>query len=67
MLQCDARNIYMLKTIEFLDFGEIFRGPERATIMLRSAITPLFILEQSFHNVIMQLSHILKSKCLVNI
>ena len=31
MMQCDARSIYVLKTIEFRDFGEIFRGAERAT------------------------------------
>ena len=29
-MQRDARSIYVLKTMEFLDFGEIFRGAERA-------------------------------------
>ena len=28
---CDARSIYVLKTMEFLDFGEIFRDAEYAT------------------------------------
>ena len=29
-MYCDARRIYVLKTIEFLDFGEIFLRAERA-------------------------------------
>ena len=31
MMYGDARSFYMLKTMEFLDFGEIFPGAERAT------------------------------------
>ena len=30
-MQSDARIIYVLKSIEFLDFGEICRGAERDT------------------------------------
>ena len=29
-MYCDAKRIYVLKTMEFLDFGEIFLGAERA-------------------------------------
>ena len=29
MMYCDARSIYVLKTMDFLDFREIFRGAER--------------------------------------
>ena len=32
MLLCDPRGIYMSKTMEFLDFGELFRVAERATL-----------------------------------
>ena len=32
MMYCDAKSIYVSKTIEFLDFGEIFRGAERANL-----------------------------------
>ena len=31
MMYCDAKSIYVLKTMEILDFGELFRGAERAT------------------------------------
>ena len=30
MMLCDVGSIYVLKTMEFLDFGGIFRGAERA-------------------------------------
>ena len=30
MLSCDVRGIFISKTMEFLDFEEIFRGAERA-------------------------------------
>ena len=29
-MKFDVISIYVLKTMEFLDFGEIFRGTERA-------------------------------------
>ena len=32
MMYCDARSIYVLKTMRLLEFGEIFRGAERAII-----------------------------------
>ena len=38
MLRCDARGIHMSETMEFLDFGEIFRGAERSIISVRHGI-----------------------------
>ena len=31
MMQCDTRSIYVLKIIEIIGFGVIFRGAERAS------------------------------------
>ena len=30
MMSCEVGSVYVLKTMEVLDFGEIFRGAERA-------------------------------------
>ena len=38
MMQCDARSVYVLKTMEFHDFREIFRGAERANICIRTLV-----------------------------
>ena len=35
MMQYDARSIYVLKTMEFRDFAEIFRGAQRSTFMFK--------------------------------
>ena len=34
-MYCDARSIYVLKTMEFLDFGEIFWDAKRAILCIR--------------------------------
>ena len=42
-MYCDARSIYVLKTMEFLDFGEILRGAERAQISTDASTERVYV------------------------